>query len=184
VDKQDKKINAGVYALICLWTGFAYVGASRQLLKRFQRHLDLLRLNRHPCKSLQEQWNEFGPDCFAVFPLELIQDNAKLCARERAWTKKCFIECKVFNQRNAITDRHRREFGKCKPKWPEKPIGASAKQYCFISPTGEVMKVRGLRGICSAYNLNPSHLSKVNRGIFVQHRGWTSGKTEEEILKN
>ena len=98
--------------------------------------------------------------------------------------KKCLVEGKVYNRLNTVREAHRAEFKKCKPKWPEEPTGASAKEYCFIAPTGEVMKVRGLRGICSAYNLNPSHMSKVHRGIYVQHRGWTSGKTEQEIFKN
>jgi|tagenome__1003787_1003787.scaffolds.fasta_scaffold20789539_3 hypothetical protein len=37
------------------------------------------------------------------------------------------------------------------------------------------MTVKGLRGICEAYKLNPSHMSKVGRGIYNQHRRWTSG---------
>jgi hypothetical protein len=183
VKTQDKEINAGVYALICLWSGFAYVGASLWLLKRFRQHLDLLRLNRHPCEQLQKEWNEFGADCFAMFPLELVEDKAKLCARERAWTKKCLVEGKVYNQRNAVTERHRKEFRKCRAQWPDKPVGHSAKEYCFVSPEGEPVKVKGLRGICEAYRLNPSHLSKVARGLYVQHRGWTLGKTGEALEK-
>ena len=35
---EDKELNpglnVGIYILICLWSGFAYVGASRRLRKR------------------------------------------------------------------------------------------------------------------------------------------------------
>ena len=184
MDTKDKKIYAGVYALICLWSGSAYVGASHNLKKRFQRHLDLLRLDRHPCNSLQEEWKEFGPDCFALFPLEFVEDKLMRCARERAWTKRCLRDGKVYNEHNAVTEQHRSEFKKCKPKWLDEPIGSAAREYHFLTPLGNSMKVRGLKGICEAYGLNISHMSKVARGVYVQHRGWTLGKQADEVFKN
>jgi hypothetical protein len=174
--REHETINAGVYALFCLWTGLIYVGASAHLKKRFEQHLDLLRLNRHPCKQLQQDWNQLGADCFALFPLELIRDGSDLSARERAWTKKCLIEGSVYNRLNAVTSKHREQFEKHKPRWPEEPAAKNAKEYIFISPTGLRMNVKGLRGICEAFDLNPSHLSKVARNLYVQHKGWTSGE--------
>ena len=184
MDRTDKTVEAAVYALFCLWRGVAYVGRSVRLNKRFEEHFALLRRNRHKCDELQQDWNWFGPDGFIYFPLERVADRSQISERERAWTKTCLIEGRVYNKQNAVTEKHRKEFSNCKPNWPKEPIAASAKEYCFVSPTGEVIKVRGLRGICSAYNLNPSHISKVSRGIYVQHRGWTSGEIEEKILKN
>jgi group I intron endonuclease len=150
VQVQDKTVQAGVYALICLWRGIAYIGGSARLKKRFEEHLALLRRNCHKCGELQQDWNWFGPDGFVYFPLERVPDTTKLCERERAWTKKCLIEGKVYNKRNAVTEKHQKEFSRCNPKWPKEQVGASAKEYCFVSPTGEVLKVRGLRVICSA----------------------------------
>src|SRR5207249_3606443 len=137
---------------------------------------DLLRLDRHTLKSLQKDFNELGEDCFVTFPVELVRDKSKLCDRERAWTKKCLVEGKVYNRQNAVTEKNREEFKRHKPKWPIKRPTNGAKKYVFISPLGDLMEVTGLRGICEAYNLNASHLSKVNRGIYVHHRGWTSGR--------
>ena len=165
-----------MYALFCLWLGRAYVGKSRHLTKRFQENLDSLRLNRHDSKELQKDYDELGPDCFTIFPLEFVKDATELSARERAWTKKCLIEGQVYNRQNAVTEKHRAEFKRHKPKWPIEPPTHAAKKYIFISPLGDVMEVTGLRGICEAYNLNVSHLSKVDRGIYVQHKGWTSGR--------
>ena len=166
--------------LMCLCSGLAYIGATRWLGRRFEQHLNLLRLDRHPCKPLQKDWNEFGADCFAIFPVESIRDGSDLPARERAWTKKCLNEGKVYNRLNAVTTKHRREFEKHKPKWPTKPPTNGAKEYVFISPAHDVMKVRGLRGICQAYDLNPSHLSKVARGLYVHHRGWTCSELAKQ----
>ena len=174
---EDKELNpglnVGIYILICLWSGFAYIGASRRLRKRLKEHLDLLRRNRHSCKRLQKEWNEFGRECFALFPVELVRDRSTLSARERAWTRKCLVEGRVYNKLNAVTDRHKRDFKTCEPQWPSEPAAKNAKEYIFVSPDGEQVKVRGLRGICEAYGLNPSHMSKVARGLYVQHRGWT-----------
>ena len=169
--------------MICVWRGIAYIGGSARLKKRFEEHLALLRRNCHKCGELQQDWNCFGPQGFVYFPLERVQDATKLSERERAWTKKCLIEGKVYNKLNAVTEKHRKEFRKSKPQWPDEPVGSSAKEYTFVSPEGEPMKVRGLRGICEAYRLNPSHMSKVARKLYVQHRGWTLAKTSEEELK-
>jgi GIY-YIG catalytic domain len=183
VDTKDKTVKTGIYAIICLLRGFWYVGKSFELAKRINHEFWELRNNRHPCKPLQDDWNRFGPDQFKTTLLESVADESQLCARERAWTKKLLVEEKVYNQQNAITERHRREFQKCKPKWPDEPIGSAARQYHFVTPLGGSMKVRGLKGICQAYGLNMSHMSKVARGVYVQHRGWTSRKTEDEIFK-
>jgi len=177
---KNEKIKAGVYLLLCLWKGIGYVGKSQNLTRRFEQNLASLRLNHHDSEELQKDFNEFGADCFVIFPLELVADESQLAARERAWTRKCLIEGKVYNRLNAVTAKHREEFKRHKPKWPNEPAANGAQDYVFISPAGDVMKVKGLRGICEAYDLNPSHLSKVARGIYVQHRGWTSGESDHE----
>jgi hypothetical protein len=180
--QQTKTSNVGyVYIIFCLLWGIAYIGESRrQLIQRLKEHFDLLRRNHHENEGLQEDWNNLDPDCFVAFPVEEVKDLSLLAARERAWTRKCLIEGKVYNQRNAITERHKQAFLKHKPKWPTETVNKSAKEYTFISPTGIKMKVKGLRGICEAYDLNPSHMSKVARGIYVQHRGFTA-KLNEDI---
>jgi hypothetical protein len=90
------------------------------------------------------------------------------------------VEGRVYNRQNAVTEQHRKAFENHTPTWPDEPIPKNAREYVFVSPTGVKMKVKGLRGICRAYNLNPSHMSKVARGIYVQHRGWTAADTSEE----
>ena len=180
MNRQKEGSNAGVYAVVCLCNGSTYVGGSRYLTRRFQEHLDLLRLNHHRCRELQREFNELGPDCFTIFPLELVKDESQLAARERVWTKKCLIEGKVYNRLNAVTSKHRKQFEKHKPRWPEEPAAKSAKEYIFISPTGLRMNVKGLRGICEAFDLNPSHMSKVARNLYVQHKGWTSGELSKQ----
>jgi len=184
MQRQNREKNKGVYAGLCVMRPCVYIGASEDLARRFEEHIALLNRNQHEAEEMQRDWNLFGSDAFVFFPLEFVEDKLTRCARERAWIKKCLVEGEVYNRLNTVREAHRAEFEKCKPKWPEEPTGASAKEYCFVSPTGEVMKVRGLRGICSAYNLNPSHMSKVNRGVYVQHRGWTLGKKEDEAFKN
>jgi group I intron endonuclease len=184
VDKQDKEKNQGVYAGFCLCSARAYIGESEDLIRRFDEHIALLRRKQHDLGEMQRDWNLFGPDAFVFFPLEFVEDKLARCTRERAWIKKFLVEGKVYNQLNTVRKHHREAFRNCKPKWPNEPVGGSAKEYHFVTPLGDVMKVKGLRGICEAYGLNPSHMSKVARKLYVQHRGWTLGKTSEEEFEN
>ena len=170
--KMTEKPDAGVYAIFCLLTGLAYIGASKHLLARLKQHFDLLRLNRHPCGQLQKDWNECGSECFTHFPLEAVPDAAALSKRERAWTRKCLIEGQVYNRLNAVTKEHKKAFEQQQAVQVQDATAPSAKFYIFVSPTGEVFKVRGLNNICAAYNLNVSHMSKVARGRYVHHKGW------------
>jgi group I intron endonuclease len=176
VDKQDKERSQGVYAGFCLCSARAYIGESEDLIRRFDEHIALLRRKQHELGEMQRDWNLFGSDAFVFFPLEFVEDKLQRCARERAWIKKCLVQGKVYNQLNTVRKHHREAFTKCKPKWPNEAVGGTAKEYNFVTPMGDPMKVKGLRGICEAYGLNVSHMSKVARGIYVQHRGWTLGK--------
>jgi len=129
---------------------------------------------------LQEDWNRFGPDCFVAVVLETLEDASQVSVREKQWTRRSEVEGRVYNHQNAVTERHKAEYLSCKPKWPKQQPAPSAKEFVLISPDGTEFQVKGLRGICFAYGLNPSHISKVLRGIYNHHRGWTA-KLKEEI---
>lgn len=47
-----------------------------------------------------------------------------------------------------------------------------AKFYRFLSPTGAIYEVCGLRELCRDHDLNASHMSKVARGKVLYHKGW------------
>jgi hypothetical protein len=142
----------------------------------------MLRSNRHYNDKLQKDWLQLGGDCFTIFPVELVEDTSFLLAREKAWIEKCRAEGGVYNIANSVSEEHRQAY-QSREGVPIETDGAKSrgKKYCFISPIGTQVKVRGMRALCEAYNLNISHMSKVHRGILVQHKGWTRCDCEAHV---
>ena len=61
----------------------------------------------------------------------------------------------------------------CKIVSPNKNITiAHAKNYEFMSPSGDLVKVYNLLLFCKERGLCSSHMSKVYRGILKKHKGW------------
>lgn len=50
---------------------------------------------------------------------------------------------------------------------------SSAKNYIFISPLGEIIKVFNLNKFCKEHNLTNSNMLKVLKGLRGHHKGWT-----------
>jgi group I intron endonuclease len=74
----------GVYRIVNLRTGRAYVGSSRNLRRRLTGHLSQLRRGAHHATHLQHSWNKHGEDSFGVEILELVLDDpVLLAAREQ-----------------------------------------------------------------------------------------------------
>lgn len=51
-------------------------------------------------------------------------------------------------------------------------VKANAKEYTFVSPSGEVTVLYNLREFCRINNLNSSGMVQVNKGRISNHKGW------------
>ena len=60
-------------------------------------------------------------------------------------------------------------------KHSEEAIDKMSKEYVFVSPDGETVKLKNLYKFCkeSRENLNPSHMVAVYKGKRNSHKGWT-----------
>ncbi|MDQ6785689.1 MAG: GIY-YIG nuclease family protein [Acidobacteriota bacterium] len=79
--KQNYKLNlrpAGVFQVRNMREEKVFVGSSLNLDGIFNRHEFQLKLNGHPNKRLQADWNELGKDCFAFEILEQIESRENL----------------------------------------------------------------------------------------------------------
>jgi hypothetical protein len=54
----------GLYEIQCIQTKKVYIGESENLLARFGKHAASLTQNKHDCKELQQDWNQFGKQGF------------------------------------------------------------------------------------------------------------------------
>lgn len=69
---KERKVEAGIYAVRCVATGEAWVGATPDLSTRQSGVWFSLRLGSHRDKSLQAAWNAHGPDAFAFEAVEAV----------------------------------------------------------------------------------------------------------------
>lgn len=69
---KERKVEAGIYAVRCLATGQAWVGATAELSTRQNGIWFSLRLGSHRDKSLQAAWNIHGADAFGFEAVEAI----------------------------------------------------------------------------------------------------------------
>ncbi|MEA3212910.1 MAG: hypothetical protein QOE70_5967 [Chthoniobacter sp.] len=158
-----------------------YIGASIYPQLRFDKqHVPALDQNRHYNESLQNAWNQYGAASFVLLILETVSNAAMLPEREKDWLLRFKEKEILFNRTLSGTPgmRGKKHSEEAKAKMSRAKRGKqppdNRKEYCFRSPSGEVLQVKGLRELCAAHNLNISHMSKVARGLLKQHKGWTS----------
>lgn len=75
--------SPGIYMVLCITSGKAYVGQSKNLYKRLQAHKNDLKANRHRNIHLQRSYNKYGKESLSYFILENCQEN--LTERESYW---------------------------------------------------------------------------------------------------
>ena len=78
-------MTAGTYEIKNRLDGKAYGGSSGQIEKRWQKHLSMLRNNRHHCEYFQNAWNKYGKESFEFIILEVIEDPIERLATEQVW---------------------------------------------------------------------------------------------------
>jgi hypothetical protein len=76
----------GVYGVECTANGRMLIGASADIVNRWQMHRYLLRRGRHGNRELQSDWDQHGEGAFKCTVLEETgRDRSTLRSRERAW---------------------------------------------------------------------------------------------------
>ena len=95
--KQDYKLNPppmGIFQICNLRNEKVFVVSTMNLPGSLNRHEFQLKMNGHPCKSLQKDWNELGREDFAFEILEEIslRENldyeSELNVLEDLWLEK------------------------------------------------------------------------------------------------
>jgi hypothetical protein len=70
---KERVKPCGVFQVRNLANGKVLLGSSLNLEGPLNKHRFMLRINSHPNKELQADWNELGPDQFSFEILETIQ---------------------------------------------------------------------------------------------------------------
>jgi group I intron endonuclease len=93
---KERVKPSGVYQVRNLVNGKVLLGSSLNLEGPLNRHRFMLKINSHPNKELQKDWNELGPDQFLFEILEVaqVQDDPnfnlkdELTLLEQIWLEK------------------------------------------------------------------------------------------------
>lgn len=92
-------MRMGVYAIVHRPTGRVYVGASRDVSRRWTKHRNRLNAGVHVNASLQAVWTQDGADAFGWVMLEAVDILAMLQERERFHLDAARQAGPVFNLR-------------------------------------------------------------------------------------
>lgn len=65
--------------------GKFYIGSSKDISKRWRKHVNDLRKGNHDNPNLQRAWAKYGEQAFSFVVLEVVDDEARLVEREQAW---------------------------------------------------------------------------------------------------
>lgn len=79
----------GIYRIYNTKNNLIYIGSTwKSFMSRFKQHVSKLETQKHHCKSLQQDWNTFGTDCFICEILEIVEDKNVLLDRETFYIEK------------------------------------------------------------------------------------------------
>lgn len=87
---------AGIYKITSSTTNKSYIGASKNIASRLQKHFSELRHNRHRTKELQNDYNKYGYDDFVYECIEKTNDN--LLEKEKDYQINEGID-KLYNEK-------------------------------------------------------------------------------------
>jgi len=90
-------VTAGIYAIVHMESGCAYIGSSIDIRIRWRDHKYNLNLNKHRNLSLQAAWNKYGIDAFDFRTLQQMSDNNLLVKQEQKWLDKYRQNGGVYN---------------------------------------------------------------------------------------
>lgn len=97
---------AGIYRLVCVPRGMAYVGQTHDLARRCLEHQVQLMTGQHLNTKLQHAYNRYGPDGFYFQVLELYHGPYSpdcLSPAEQRWMD---AHTRLFNFRPAGSDEY------------------------------------------------------------------------------
>jgi hypothetical protein len=110
---KERVKPSGVFQIKNMANGKVLLGSSLNLEGPLNKHRFMLKINSHPNKELQQDWNQFGPDQFTFDILETvqIQDDPnfnlkdELTLLEEIWLEKL----QPFGERGYNSDAKIRE---------------------------------------------------------------------------
>lgn len=81
---KQAPLNSGVYVMWCSATDKVYVGSTKSFNRRRTHHYCYLGKGTHKSKSMQADWDRYGPAAFSFIILERVSTD-RMIAREQVY---------------------------------------------------------------------------------------------------
>lgn len=95
--------KCGVYQIRNIINNQIYIGSSKNIQKRWKQHIKALCENKHDNIFLQNDWNNYGEDCFEFTILEFCEED-KQYKLEQEYFKKLMPFHRLGNGYNVNED--------------------------------------------------------------------------------
>ncbi len=151
-----RKPICGVYRILHLESGAAYIGASIQVMDRLTHHRGCLRREEHRCKRLQELWNQAGEEGFIFELLEA-------CSTKRLKE----LEDKYADEEPDLIFVHRNKGGWNHAESSRQKMSVALKGKRTGQKASPLTKLKLSIGQLRSYSLNPNR-RVVQRELFLK----------------
>lgn len=199
--KPAFKSKSGIYFILCFSNLKFYIGRAGDLSRRFREHHKRLRNNKHHNNFLQNSWNKYGERVFVFGVLEYC-DASILVEREQAALDKYrpfdlkigfngsdkatgpLIACRK-STKEKISDKLkgrvmseetkekiRKTLNEKREEFQDYHIERFGVEFEIVSPTGEVVKTKGVNRFARDHGMKSSELRYVLKGEQHSVKGW------------
>ncbi len=133
----EEKNPSGIYMIYCTNSAMAYIGRSRHIYHRWNKHKTNLNKGTHVNPHLQNSWIKYGKDGFVFAVLELMPLDSDMTIKERFYIdlldKDARYNCQdILNEPCLISEETRKKqslahLGKTLPQEQKEKISAALK---------------------------------------------------------
>jgi group I intron endonuclease len=181
--------RTGVYAIVNKVNGNKYVGSASQVGReyiakegfyvRWYLHVSDLEAKKHHCKYLENAWHKYGHENFEFKILEFC--NPDQCLEREQYYLDLYWDSKTLYNGSSTARSNKGAIRT--EEWKRKISESRAKEWEFVSPEGETIKIKNLSKFCRENNLEHALMSAVYHGKRSHHKGWSAVGSDYKYLK-
>jgi group I intron endonuclease len=183
---QELWKKSGIYCIVNTDNQKKYVGSSKNIYQRLQKHRAYLRKNMHENCKLQNSWNKHGEDKFQYYVLEFCPEK-KLIEREQFFidTIKPWYNITLEVQRLKMSDESRIKMSKSRKEGFEKGTVVLYQEKPIHQYSLEGQYIQSFKSIKEASERTGVTRSSINRfleGKYMKGGNFLWSLTKEESL--
>lgn len=188
MDKVTKELwqKSGIYCIVNTDNQRKYVGSSKNLYQRLQKHRAYLRKNMHENKKLQNSWNKHGEDRFQYFILEFCPEDC-LIEREQFYidTLKPWYNITLEVQRLKMSEESKVKMSKSRIEgfkkgtvklYQEKPI------YQYTLDGQYIQEFKSIKEAAEKTGVARSSINRFLEGKYLKGGNFLWSLTKEESM--